>query len=253
MSKKTNKEYGILSSVDAQDNFSSLTNGSAQTNNTSMSSANMNVNNQNVSTTGNEQFTNANTVNSTAGLSDSALMFSQVNNNPRKTDTSQKNMQTNNNKNQQTVVALFGSVNSAENAIRQLRDQGFSQEEISIISKRDQKENDRMYNDDVTDGTLTGGTIGGVGGLLLGAGALAIPGIGPIVAAGPIAAALGGAVAGGIAGGLVDWGIPSEDSQRYEENIAQGDVLAMIRTTANKAQQVIQILRSSGANEVKAH
>ena len=86
--------------------------------------------------------------------------------------------------------------------------------------------------DDITDGALTGGTLGGIGGLILGAGALAIPGVGPIIAAGPIAAALGGAVAGGVAGGLIDWGIPAEVSHRYEQQVAQGGILAVSTPTA---------------------
>ena len=88
---------------------------------------------------------------------------------------------------------------------------------------------------------------------MVGAGALAIPGFGPILAAGPIAAALSGAVAGGIAGGLIDWGIPAESSRRYEQQVAQGNILAVIKTSSAKVQQAAQILRQNGANDVESH
>lgn len=155
-----------------------------------------------------------------------------------------------------SVIGVFNSRQDAEQAISQLRQQGFSTEEINIVSKKGNKGNtgDKEYvNDDVTDGALTGGTLGGLGGLILGAGALAIPGIGPIIAAGPIAAALSGAVAGGFAGGLIDWGIPAEVSHRYEQHVAGGGILAVIRTTSQKVDQAAQILRQNGAQDVESH
>lgn len=157
----------------------------------------------------------------------------------------------------QTIIGVFASRSSAERAVEALRQQGFSNEEINIISKKqsndDNNDNGDSDDDSIMDGTLTGGTIGGIGGLLLGAGALMIPGIGPIVAAGPIAAALGGAIAGGITGGLIDWGIPSADSEHYEQEVVHGSILAIIRTDAGKITSVSQILRQNGAKEVKSH
>ena len=152
-----------------------------------------------------------------------------------------------------TVIGVFDSQSQAEKAINQLRQQGFGTEEINIVSKEQKGTSGKTYDDDITDGALTGGTLGGIGGLLVGAGALAIPGFGPIIAAGPIAAALSGAVAGGIAGGLIDWGIPAESSRRYEQQVAQGSILAVIKTNSAKVQQAAQILRQNGANDVESH
>jgi len=160
---------------------------------------------------------------------------------------------TNTQKNNQTIIGVFESRSSAEKAVQTLRQQGFSNEEINIISKKQSQDDTGEVDDDIMDGTLTGGTIGGIGGLLLGAGALMIPGIGPILAVGPIAAAIGGAVAGGITGGLIDWGIPSQESQHYEQEVVHGSVLAIIRTDAAKVDSVAQILRQNGAKEVKSH
>lgn len=157
-----------------------------------------------------------------------------------------------------TVVGLFSSRPDAESAVNKLRAQGFTKEEISIVSK-DQKDQSRSsaktreYDDDITDGALTGGTLGGIGGLLLGAGAMVIPGVGPILAAGPISAALGGAVAGGLAGGLIDWGIPSEVSEHYAKQVAQNQILAIIKTSDVKVNEAAQILRQFGARDVESH
>jgi hypothetical protein len=152
-----------------------------------------------------------------------------------------------------TVIGVFNSRPAAEKAVNDLRQRGFTSEEINIVSKEGRDHSDGVYDDDVTDGALTGGTLGGIGGLILGAGALAIPGVGPILAAGPIAAALSGAVAGGIAGGLIDWGIPSEASHRYEQSVARGGILAAVQTTDAKVNTAAQILRQHGASDVETH
>jgi hypothetical protein len=154
------------------------------------------------------------------------------------------------------VIGVFGSQKDAEQAVNQLRQKGFNNEEINIVSKNQggKKQGGKEYvDDDISDGALTGGTLGGIGGLILGAGALAIPGVGPIIAAGPIAAALSGAVAGGLAGGLIDWGIPAEVSRHYEQEVAEGGILAVIKTTQQKVDQAAQILRQSGAKDVESH
>lgn len=161
-----------------------------------------------------------------------------------------------NNQGVKSVIGVFDSRDNAERAVNALRSQGFTTEEINIVSKNKNKQGQQgteYFEDDITDGALTGGTLGGIGGLLLGAGALAIPGVGPILAAGPIAAALSGAVAGGIAGGLIDWGIPAEAGKRYEQQVAQGGILAIIRSDAVKVNQAAQVLRQNGAKDVETH
>lgn len=153
---------------------------------------------------------------------------------------------------QKVVIGVFRSTQAAEQAVNQLRSQGFGNQEINIISKKDQNQTEYV-DDDITDGAVTGGTLGGIGGLLLGAGALAIPGLGPIVAVGPIAAALSGAVVGGVAGGLIDWGIPEEVSRRYENSVRQGGILAIVKTAETSVNQAAAILRQNGAQDVESH
>jgi uncharacterized membrane protein len=103
-------------------------------------------------------------------------------------------------------------------------------------------------------GTATGGVIGALGGLLVGLGTLAIPGVGPIMAAGPIAAALGGAAigaaTGGLIGALVDAGVPEEYATTYATHIERGHVLLTVRTDAASQGQVRDILEHAGALNV---
>lgn len=159
---------------------------------------------------------------------------------------------------QQTVIGVFDSRQQADNSVEQLRQQGFMQAEISIVAKQHEGHDaagaDKTAKpNSITNGVITGGTLGGIGGVMAAAGALAIPGFGPIIALGPIAAALGGVVAGGIAGGLVDYGIPAERGKAYEAQIREGKVLAIIRTESSKVSQATNILRQTGAKNVETH
>lgn len=177
-----------------------------------------------------------------------------------------------------TVLGVFSSEHAAEKAVNALREKGFTTNEISIISKSGQhaegsssKDGDdnlaiggtglvgdasgnmSMGSDPVTDGVASGATWGGLAGLALGAGALAVPGIGPLLAAGPLAAALTGAATGGLTGGLIDWGVPENEGRNYESHVREGGVLAVIRVSENKADEAAQILRENGAKDVGMH
>ncbi|NLL47459.1 MAG: hypothetical protein GX249_02650 [Firmicutes bacterium] len=158
-----------------------------------------------------------------------------------------------------TVIGVFSDISTAESAVRALRDKGFQDNEISILakdSKKGQKTESRdmeMGSDSIADGTTWGGALGGAAGLLAGVGALAIPGIGPIVAAGPLAGVLSGAVTGGVAGGLIDLGIPEERGRQYEQNLKQGGILAVIETSDDKVNDASSILRQNGAKDVESH
>jgi hypothetical protein len=159
-----------------------------------------------------------------------------------------------------TVIGVFDNREQAEKSISQLRDSGFDTNEISILTKgRGKKGGDEEGGDAVldmgtaTDGTTTGGVLGGIAGLALGAGALAIPGLGPIIAAGPIAGLLSGAATGGIAGGLIDWGIPEQRGRYYEGEVKKGRVLAAVRTHEQKIKSAADIMRENGAKDIETH
>ncbi|MFX4261522.1 general stress protein [Pelotomaculum propionicicum] len=154
-----------------------------------------------------------------------------------------------------TVIGLFDSRDQAEKAASELRGSGFKDEISILAADRDKtvhKTSD-TGSESLTSGVTTGGVLGGLAGLGLGAGALAIPGIGPIIAAGPIAGLVSGALTGGVAGGLVDWGIPAERGKFYEDKVKEGKILASVRTEDGKINSAADILRRNGARDVEIH
>ena len=149
-----------------------------------------------------------------------------------------------------TVVGLFDNNRYAENAARQVKDQGLRTDDISIVARQG---DDDAVNDNISDGVLAGGVLGGLGGLLIGAGSMVIPGLGIIAAAGPITGLLSGVVTGGIVGGLVDLGIPENRGRQYETDVKAGKVLFSMRTDEEKVDRVAPILRSNGAISVDTY
>ncbi len=162
-----------------------------------------------------------------------------------------------------TVIGVFDSVDRAEKTADDLQRKGFSKDEISVVAKessargddrQDDREGDRQTMDqDLSTGINTGSAIGGAAGILAGIGALAIPGIGPLVAAGPIAAGLTGAAAGGLTGGLVDWGIPEESGRKYEDRVKEGKIVAAVKCDDDKVKDAADIMRRNGAYDVETH
>lgn len=160
------------------------------------------------------------------------------------------------------VIGTFNSRQDAERAADQLQRSGFGRDSVSLVS-RDQgnnanqgqqdNRNQAMMSGNTTDGTMWGAGIGAGAGLLASAGALAIPGIGPLLAVGPLAATLSGAVTGGLAGGLIDWGLPEDRGQFYEQEVKQGRVLCMCRCEDDQAAEAQQVLAEAGASNVETH
>jgi len=156
------------------------------------------------------------------------------------------------------VTGVFNTRDEAERAVADLRKSGFYTNEISIVAKDDRQgqanENsneDNMGMGMMSSGTATGGVLGGIAGLALGAGAIAIPGLGPIIAAGPIAGLLSGAATGGIAGGLLDMGIPEDRGKYYEDEVKKGKILALVRAEDDKVNKAAEIFRQNGAKDVE--
>lgn len=159
------------------------------------------------------------------------------------------------------VIGVFSQEDRAKEAINDLKSQGFDEREISLIVRDEQQEGgeggegDRftMEQQDLSEGVITGGALGGVAGILAGAGALLIPGVGPIIAAGPLAAFLTGVVGGGIVGGLVDYGIPEERGRYFESRVKQGDILVTMKVEDDETERVTSLLERYGAEDVEAH
>jgi uncharacterized membrane protein len=143
-----------------------------------------------------------------------------------------------------TVTGLFDSYVDAETAVSQLRSLGVDHDDISVVSnnsdsrhKMDADDNDAA--EDAGKGAGIGAVLGGAGGLLTGLGIMAIPGVGPVVAAGWLAATLAGAatgaVVGGAAGGLIgaltDAGVDEKDAHVYAEGVRRGGTLVTARVS----------------------
>ncbi|OLZ12279.1 general stress protein [Sulfobacillus thermosulfidooxidans] len=157
---------------------------------------------------------------------------------------------------EKTVVGAFKNHDDAEKTVDELKKRGVPEKDISLVARHDghtqagHPDSD-MHN--LSSGIGWGGTLGGVTGLLAGVGALAIPGVGPIIAAGPLAATLTGAVAGGLAGALMDYGIPSNESHEYETRLKEGDVLLMVRADAPEVDKAKKLFQEHGASDIHVH
>lgn len=155
-----------------------------------------------------------------------------------------------------TVVGLFGSYEEADEVVRDLRAGGFASGDISILANTAKAEqgSDGEETTNLSTGIGAGAAIGGIAGLILGIGALAIPGIGPIIAAGPIAAALTGAgigaAAGGLLGTLSHMGVPEDEANFYAEGIRHGGALVAVHAAEGRVQAALDILNEHHAVDI---
>jgi hypothetical protein len=159
------------------------------------------------------------------------------------------------------VVALVNSRSDADNIVSALQGAGFSKNDISALfpdkaGTRDfAVEKNTKAPEGAAAGAGAGGAIGGTVGLLAGIGALAIPGLGPFIAAGPLMAALSGAAAGaalgGLTGALVGMGIPELEAKVYEGKISSGQILLAVHIEdAEQRARAKSVLENAGATDV---
>ena len=171
-----------------------------------------------------------------------------------------------------TIVGSFDSFEEAQEVLRDLQQRGFARDDISVIANNASGRYGDQYGSEgqlprdaatsVSDtgagtatGAAAGGVLGGAAGLVVGLMGLAIPGIGPIIAAGPIAAALAGAgvgaVAGGLIGGLTGVGVSEDDAQYYAESVRRGGALVTVRADDARAEEAASAMRSRGAVDIE--
>jgi hypothetical protein len=175
-----------------------------------------------------------------------------------------------------TVVGLFDDYGQAQNVVQELIDNGYRNQDISVFAnenahglretrERGVGDSGNRAGEGAGAGAVGGTVLGGAIGLLVGAGLLAIPGIGPVLAAGPLAAAVGsaaatagagalgagiGAAAGGLLGALVGVGIPEEDAEYYTEGVRRGGTLVTIQTEDRLADDAQRIMQRHGAVDI---
>jgi hypothetical protein len=159
------------------------------------------------------------------------------------------------------AYGIFTTRASAETAVDRLNASGFSYDDISVLMSDKHSTHDfaAEKHTKAPEGTATGVTVGGITGgtlgLLAGIGALAIPGVGPLIAAGPIMATLaglgiGGAV-GGLVGALVGMGIPEYEAKRYEGRVTEGGILVSVHCdSSDEVSRAKHILADAGGEDV---
>lgn len=159
------------------------------------------------------------------------------------------------------VFGIYPSRTAVEEAVEHLRSAGFRNTDVSVLFPDNQGTKDFAHEkntkapEGTTTGVVSGGIAGGVLGWLTGIGALTIPGLGPLIAAGPILAALAGAGAlgtlGGIIGAMVGLGIPEYEAKRYEGRIREGGVLLSVHCDSSDwVKRAKQTLEQTGAQDI---
>ena len=164
-----------------------------------------------------------------------------------------------------TITRTFDNYSDATNAVRDLEALGIPHDDISIVSnKKDDPHtggvDDHDHDGDVGRGATTGAAIGGVGGLLAGLGIVAIPGLGPIVAAGWLISTLagagigaaGGAATGGIVGALRSAGHSDEDANVYAESVRRGGTLISARVAEDRVSEAEATLNRHNATDASS-
>jgi hypothetical protein len=161
------------------------------------------------------------------------------------------------------VFGIYRDRASVENAVDVLRQENFRNTDISVLFPENQGTKDFAHekNTKAPEGAATGAgsgaVIGGTLGWLTGIGALAIPGLGPFIAAGPIVAALagvgvGGAI-GGVTGALIGMGIPEYEAKRYEGRVKEGGILLSVHCDdSNWTKRAKEILERTGAQDISS-
>lgn len=160
-----------------------------------------------------------------------------------------------------SVFCISTSRDQADRIVTLLKDGGFSSNDISALFPDRSTSRDFAHEmhtkapEGAVTGVGTGGILGGALGWIAGIGALAIPGVGPFIAAGPILAALSGAAVGaavgGIAGGLIGLGIPEMEAKRYEGKLQQGNILIAVHAeNRDRIAVAKEIFNKSGAHDV---
>jgi len=162
-----------------------------------------------------------------------------------------------------SVFCITKTDTQAITIVDRLKTAGFSPNDISVLlpdkagTKDFAHEQHTKAPEGAVTGAGTGGVLGGTLGWLVGIGALAIPGLGPFIAAGPILAALSGAAAGaalgGVAGALIGMGIPEYEAKRYEGKIQEGNVLISVHTDdSTERDRAKTIFEQAGAEDISS-
>jgi Protein of unknown function (DUF3341) len=159
------------------------------------------------------------------------------------------------------AFGIYRTQSGLENAVQMLRDERFSNSDVAVLlpesvsSRELGTQKASKAPEGATAGAGSGAVLGGILGWLVGIGSLAIPGVGPFIAAGPIVAALAGAgvggAVGGLAGALVGMGIPEYEAKRYEGRLTEGGILLSIHCdSSEEIDRAKKIMERTGAEDI---
>jgi len=157
----------------------------------------------------------------------------------------------------QCVVAVFESHEAARSAVKAVISAGVDRGAVSLIGRTLEDENELRdvinQGDKGQKGVATGAGLGGLLGLVAGAALLPLPGLGPFLALGPLAAGATGAVVGGLLGGLSEWGVEPDEVERYEKLLKEGQSLVVVAGPPEGVATGEEVLRTRQPSEIKVH
>jgi hypothetical protein len=164
-----------------------------------------------------------------------------------------------------TIIALYEKYEDANRALNALKEAGFKDEAISLLTREETLKSDpekgspEEASRSAVKSAAGGGVVGGLAGLLVGLGSVLVPGLGPVIAGGALATLLGttaagagiGAAAGGIVGTLTGMGVSQEEAQLYAEGVKRGGLLVIAQVEAGKAEIVETIMVETNAIDIQ--
>jgi uncharacterized membrane protein len=159
--------------------------------------------------------------------------------------------------NQQCVVGIFSDLNATRSALEALEKENFTEKQVSLVtsSVENQVKNEEMleYGDKGAMKAAKGAGMGGLVGMLLGAPMLMVPGVGPLVVAGPLAMGLTGGIVGGFLGAMTGWGVEPDNVEKYQQMVTEGAVLIVVEGPPDEVARAHELLSAHSPDEVRLH
>jgi hypothetical protein len=156
----------------------------------------------------------------------------------------------------ESVVAVYSSFDDATRGIQALDDSGFPHRQVSLVSHQNEEQvprNETKPGDESEHQAVKGAAFGGLLGMLAGAPLLAIPGVGPLLLAGPIATGMTGALVGGFLGSMSGWGVHADHVAEYQRKVEKGKVLVIASGNPRQIADAERILRETHPVELHLH
>ena len=156
---------------------------------------------------------------------------------------------------EQSTVAVYDSLAQAGDAVGLLQREGYPRDQISMVTRSVQNERKLRqvieHGDRTESGAAAGGILGGLVGALVGASLFLIPGLGPLIILGPLAAAATGSAVGSLIGAISGWGVPADHLGRYEQMLKDGKCLVIAHGDPEEVDRAYALLSGTGAEQLE--